>query len=97
VVEAIPALGRQGVRGDGDRAIISLAREEGADVVVMDDTKARREVRKRGIEPLSMLEVLDEAAQRGLIRDLSERLELLESGGKKAHTCRQASKRNSLD
>jgi predicted nucleic acid-binding protein len=77
-VEAIPALRKQGVRGDGDRAIISLAREEGADVVVMDDTKARREVRKRGIEPLWMLEVLDEAAERGLINDLSERLELLE-------------------
>ena len=26
-IEAIPSLGKQGVRGDGDRAIISLARE----------------------------------------------------------------------
>ncbi len=28
-VEAIPSLGKQGVRGDGDRAVISLARELG--------------------------------------------------------------------
>src|SRR4051812_31646781 len=39
----IPALGKPGVRGDGDRAVISLAREEHADAVVMDDIKARRE------------------------------------------------------
>ena len=58
--------------------IISLAREEGANVVIVDDIKARREVRKRGIEPRWMLEVLDEAAERGLITDLSERLEHLE-------------------
>ncbi len=29
----------------------------------MDDIKARREVRKRGFEPVWMLEVLDEAAR----------------------------------
>jgi predicted nucleic acid-binding protein len=46
-IEDIPALGRKGMRGDGDRAVISLAREEGADFVVMDDMKARREARKR--------------------------------------------------
>ena len=77
-VEDIPSLGKPGVRGDGDRAIISLARELGADVLVMDDVKARREAKKRGIQPLWMLEVLDEAAERGLIDDLSERLEHLE-------------------
>src|SRR5262245_39384275 len=36
-VEDIPSLGRRGMRGDGDRDIISLARELGADVVIMDD------------------------------------------------------------
>jgi predicted nucleic acid-binding protein len=77
-VEDIPSLGRRGMRGDGDRAIISLARELGADVVIMDDRKARREAKKRGIEPVWMLDVLDEAAERGLIDDLSERLEDLE-------------------
>lgn len=76
-VEDIPSLGKPGKRGDGDRAIISLAVELGADVVIMDDRKARREVSKRGIAPLWMLEVLDEAAERGLIDDLPERLEHL--------------------
>ena len=77
-LEDIPSLGKEGVRGDGDRAIISLALEERADAVVMDDLKARRESKKRGIEPLWMLEVLDEAAERGLIDDLGEKLEQLE-------------------
>jgi len=76
--EDIPSLGKEGVRGDGDRAIISLALEKRADAVVMDDLKARRESKKRGIEPLWMLEVLDEAAERGLIDDLGEKLEQLE-------------------
>jgi predicted nucleic acid-binding protein len=77
-IEDIPALGQKGTRGDGDRAVISLAREEGADFVVMDDRKARREARKRGCEPLWMLEVLDEAAERGFIDDLFQKLEHLE-------------------
>jgi predicted nucleic acid-binding protein len=76
-VEDIPSLGRRGVRGDGDRAVISLARELGADVLVMDDRKARREANKRGIRPVWMLDVLDEAAEREIIDDLCERLEHL--------------------
>lgn len=79
-VESIPALGKEGTRGDGDRAVISLAREVGADAVLMDDNKARREATKRDLKPLWTLEVLDEAAERGLINDLSERLEHLEHG-----------------
>jgi predicted nucleic acid-binding protein len=78
-VEAIPSLGKQGARGDGDRAVISLARELGAHVLVMDDVKARREAKKRGIESVWTLELLDEAAERGLIDDLPETLERLES------------------
>jgi predicted nucleic acid-binding protein len=77
-VEEIPSLGKPGVRGDGDRAIISLAREVGTDVLVMDVVRARREAKKRGIEPVWMLEGLDEAAERGFLDDLSERLEHLE-------------------
>jgi predicted nucleic acid-binding protein len=77
-VEAIPSLGMPGVRGDGDRAIIALARELGADVLIVDDRKARREAKNRGIAPLWTLEVLDEAAERGFIDDLSEKLEHLE-------------------
>lgn len=77
-IEDIPSLGKCGIRGDGDRAVISLALEERADFVLMDDRKARKEVLKRGMEPLWMLEVLDEAAERGLIHDLPERLNALE-------------------
>lgn len=79
-VEDIPSLGKRGLRGDGDRAIISLAREQGAHAVVMDDLKARHEVKKRGIGPIWTLELLNEAADRGFVNDLSERLEHLEHG-----------------
>jgi predicted nucleic acid-binding protein len=67
-------LGKVGVRGDGDRAVISLARELGADVLIMDDRKARREATKRGIRLVWMLDVLEEAAERGVTDDLCERL-----------------------
>jgi predicted nucleic acid-binding protein len=77
-IEDIPALGQKGTRGDGDRAVISLAREAGADFVIMDDMKARREARKRGCEPLWMLQVLDEAAERGFLDDISQKLEHLQ-------------------
>ena len=77
-VEDIPSLGKQGERGDGDRAVISLALEQGADVVAMDDMKARRESKRRGIEPVWMLQVLDEAAERGLVKNLTEKLDELE-------------------
>jgi predicted nucleic acid-binding protein len=77
LLEDIPALGKQGVRGDGDRAIISLARQERADVVIMEDAKARREVQKRGFKPIWTLEVLDLAAERGVINDIGDRLEQL--------------------
>jgi predicted nucleic acid-binding protein len=77
-IEDIPALGQRGTRGDGDRAVISLASEERADFVLMDDIKARREARNRGCEPLWLLQVLDEAAERGLIDDISQKLEHLQ-------------------
>ncbi|MGC8641176.1 MAG: DUF3368 domain-containing protein [Isosphaeraceae bacterium] len=77
-VEDIPSLGKRGVRGDGDRAVISLALEQAAGAIVMDDMKARRESKRRGIEPLWMLQVLDEAAERGLVDNLPEKLDQLE-------------------
>ena len=77
-VEDIPALGKKKTRGAGEKAAIALAREEGADVILMDDKTGRREARKRGLEPLWMLQVLDEAAERKLIADLPEKLENLE-------------------
>lgn len=100
-IKAIPALGKTGVRGDGDRAILSLALEEEAGFVVMDDLKARREAKKMGLQPLWMLEVLDEAAERGLINDLPDKLEHLEHRtrfyvGEKARAAIEAMKRRDL-
>jgi predicted nucleic acid-binding protein len=83
-LEDIPSLGTQGKRGDGDRAAISLALEEHADYVLMDDIKARKQVIAKSknhdqeIEPLWTLEVLDEAAERGIINDLAEKLAALD-------------------
>jgi uncharacterized protein len=77
-VEDIPSLGRKGTRGAGEKAAIALAREERADVILMDDKTGRREAKKRDLQPLWMLQVLDEAAERGLLRDLSQKLEYLE-------------------
>ncbi len=77
-VEDIPSLGRKGARGAGEKAAIALAREERADVILMDDKTGRREAKERGLQPLWLLQVLDEAAERGLINDLPDKLEHLE-------------------
>jgi len=77
-IEDIPTLGIKGLRGAGEKAVIALAREEQADAVLMDDKTGRREARKRGLEPLWMLQVLDEAAEQGLIADLPRKLDHLE-------------------
>lgn len=77
-IEDIPTLGKKGLRGAGEKAVIALAREEKADAVLMDDKTGRREARKRGLEPLWMLQVLDEAAEQGLIADLPRKLDQLE-------------------
>jgi predicted nucleic acid-binding protein len=44
----------------------------------MDDRIGRREARKRGLEPLWMLSVLDGAAEQGLVTDLPQKLDHLE-------------------
>jgi predicted nucleic acid-binding protein len=79
-VENIPSLGGKGDRGAGEIAAIALARELGTDdfVILMDDKLARREARARGLHPVWTLTVLDEAAERGLIPDITERLDHLE-------------------
>jgi predicted nucleic acid-binding protein len=79
-VEDIPPLSGRGDRGAGEIAAIALARELGTEdlVILMDDKRARREARTRGLHPVWTLTVLDEAAERGLIPDITERLEHLE-------------------
>ena len=76
-IEDIPRLGR-GKRGAGEKAAISLARELDAEIVLMDDKKAIQEARKRGLHPVRMLTILDAAAERGFVEDLSGALDHLE-------------------
>jgi predicted nucleic acid-binding protein len=78
-IENIAALGRKESQGRGEKAAIALAREERADVLLMDDKTGRREAKSRGLQPLWTLKLLDEAAERGLIPNLTEKLEHLES------------------
>jgi len=77
-LEVIPSLGVPGVRGDGDRAIISLALEDRADFLLMDDLKARKAAKKMNLELIWTLELLDEAAERRILEDLPRRLDILE-------------------
>src|SRR5262249_51707498 len=76
-IEDIPSLGRKGIRGAGEKAAIALARQEGADAILIDDKDGQRESRKRGLRPVWMLTVLDQAAARGLVSDLPEKLDHL--------------------
>jgi len=76
-IEDIPSLGRKGMRGAGEKAAIALALEEGADAILMDDKTGQREAKKRSLRPTWMLSVLDEAAQRGLVSDLPQKLDQL--------------------
>lgn len=79
-VEDIPPLSGKGDRGAGEIAAIALAQELGTEdlVMLMDDKRARREAKARGLHPVWTLTVLDEAAEHGLIPDITQRLEHLE-------------------
>ena len=77
LIEDIPSLGRKGMRGAGEKAAIALACQEGADAILMDDKDGQREARKRGLRPVWMLTMLDQAAAQGLVSDLPERLDHL--------------------
>jgi predicted nucleic acid-binding protein len=101
-IEPIPSLGLVGFRGDGDRAVISLALEIGADFVLMNDLRARREAKARRLSTLWTLEVLDVAAERGLVGDLADRLDTLVQNtnfhvGEKARRAIEAMKRRDFE
>jgi len=76
-IEDILSLGKKGMRGAGEKAAIALAREERADVILMDDKTGQREAKRRGLHTVWMLSVLDQAADRGLVSDLSQKLDHL--------------------
>lgn len=62
--------------GPGEREAISLAREIGADLLLVDDRKARRAALRQGLRIAGTLGLLEEAAARDLL-DLREALERL--------------------
>lgn len=53
--------------GAGEREAIALAEELAADLLLIDDRKARREARRRGLSVTGTLAVLAAAAERGLV------------------------------
>ncbi len=53
--------------GAGEREAIALAEELGADLLLIDDAKARREARRRGLPVTGTLAVLVAAAEHGLV------------------------------
>ncbi|MBI2827412.1 MAG: DUF3368 domain-containing protein [Planctomycetia bacterium] len=53
--------------GHGEAEAISLAVEMHADLLLMDDRRARREAESRGLSVAGTLNVLEAAAQRGML------------------------------
>lgn len=53
--------------GDGEVEAISLAKEVGADLVLVDDRKARLAAMERGLVIAGTINVLESAAKRGMI------------------------------
>ena len=51
----------------GERAVIALAEEQGADLVIVDDGLGRRAARTRQLKVTGLLGVLDTAAQQNLV------------------------------
>lgn len=75
---SIPSLGKKGARDAGEITAISLAVEVRSDFILMDDRIGRREASNRGLRPLWTLQILDEAAERGLLLDIDDKLDRLE-------------------
>jgi predicted nucleic acid-binding protein len=63
--------------GPGETAAISLAIEQGADRVLIDERKGYKAALRRGLTAITTLGVLEEASHRGLI-DFEKALERLD-------------------
>jgi len=67
--------------GAGERGAILLAKSLAADLVLLDEWKARRIAREAGLAITGCLGVLEAAARRGLVPDVrKEYIELLRQG-----------------
>lgn len=62
--------------GSGEREAIALAIELEADAILLDDKRAKSEARLRNIRVITILNILEAAAERGLLHlpDAIERL-----------------------
>ena len=56
--------------GAGERSTILLARSLGAELVLIDERKARRAARELGLEVAGCIGILEAGARRGLVDDL---------------------------
>lgn len=65
----------------GEAEAIVLARQEQADVVLLDEKEARRIARRLGIRVLGTVGLLIWARRKGLISNLSAELKLLQEQG----------------
>ncbi len=77
---SIPALTRKSGHHQGELEAISLAVEVEANDILLDDKTARREAAKFDITSVWLLSLLEQAAERGFIEDLTSKLEHLETG-----------------
>jgi hypothetical protein len=67
--------------GAGERGTILLAHEISAELVLLDDAKARRAAQQAGLAVVGCLGVLEAGARKGLVTDLRQTyLELLRQG-----------------
>lgn len=62
--------------GAGEREAISLAKELNADLVLIDDKKARKLALERGLKVAGTINILDSASKRGLV-ELAEAVQKL--------------------
>ena len=65
----------------GESEAIALAKEIGADLVVLDDKKARKMARSEGLKVAGLLAVLMQAKQLGVIENLQSLLDELKHKG----------------
>jgi predicted nucleic acid-binding protein len=77
-IHAAPTVADAGLHhlDPGEREAIALAEGMGADLVLLDEKRARQVARERGLTRTGLLGVLDRAAQAGLVQigDVLERL-----------------------